>query len=83
MGGTFFPYHTGQVMVNAKEMIMGDPNDLPVLPDYDPSLAWVANVREDGRVAVDLFIYMDDFRPTGPDAEECWRASRKATSICN
>jgi hypothetical protein len=26
---------------------------------------------------------MDDFRPTGPDTEECWRASRKAASICN
>jgi hypothetical protein len=44
---------------------------------------WVANVREDGRVAADLFIYMDDFRPTGPDAEESCRAPRKASSICN
>jgi hypothetical protein len=52
-------------------------------PDYDPSLAWVSKVREDGQVAVDLFIYMDDFCPTGPDAEECLRASRKAASICN
>jgi hypothetical protein len=32
---------------------------------------------------VGLLIYMDDFRPTWPDAEECWRASRKAVSICN
>jgi hypothetical protein len=53
-------------------MVMGDPNDernvyhwkevrlnLPGYPDYDPSLAWVAKVREDGRVAADLFIYMD------------------------
>jgi hypothetical protein len=75
---------------------MGDPNgeqnfyqwkevrvNLPGSPDYDPSLEWVAKVREDGRVASDLFIYMDDFRPTSPDAEECWRASWKAASICN
>jgi hypothetical protein len=34
-------------------------------------------------VAADLFIYMDDFRPTGPDAEECWRDSRRAASVCN
>jgi hypothetical protein len=46
-------------------------------------MAWVAKVREVGRVATDLFIYMDDPRPTGPDAEECWRASRKAASVCN
>jgi hypothetical protein len=51
--------------------------------EYDPSKAWVAKVREDGRVAADLFIYVDDFRLTGPDAEECWRASRRAASICN
>jgi hypothetical protein len=82
-------------MGHAKEFIMGDPNDeqnvyhwkevrlnLPGSSDYDPSLAWVAKVREDGRVAVDLFIYMDDLRPMGPDAEECWRASRKAASVC-
>jgi hypothetical protein len=53
------------------------------MAEYDPSKAWVAKVREDGRVAADLFIYMDDFRPTGPDAEECWRASRRAASVCN
>jgi hypothetical protein len=83
-------------MGHAKEFIMGDPNDeenvyqwkevllnLSGSSDYDPSLAWVANVREDGRVAAYLFIYMDDLRPTGPDAEECWRASRKAASVCN
>jgi hypothetical protein len=96
MGGTFYPYQTGKGMGHAKEIIMGDPNDeqnfyqwkevrlnLPGYPDYDPSLAWAAKVREDGRVAADLFIYMDDFRLTGPDADECWRASRKAASICN
>jgi hypothetical protein len=46
-------------------------------------MVWVAKVREDGRVAADFFIYMDDFRQTGPGAEECWRASWKAASICN
>jgi hypothetical protein len=95
-GWKFSPYQTGQGMVHAKEFIMGDTNDeqndyqwkevrlnLPGSSDYDPSLAWVAKVREDGLVAVDLSIYMDDLRPTGPDTEECWRASRKAASVCN
>jgi hypothetical protein len=53
------------------------------MAEYDPSKVWVAKVREHGRVAADLFIYMDDFRPTGPDAEECWRASRRAAIVCN
>jgi hypothetical protein len=57
--------------------------NLPGTPKYDPSIAWVANVREDGRVAADLFIYMDDFHPTGPNMEECWRASMRAASVCN
>jgi hypothetical protein len=56
---------------------------LPGSSDYNPSLAWVAKAREDGRVAADLFIFMDDSRPTGPDAEEYWRASRKAAIVCN
>jgi hypothetical protein len=96
MGGTFYTHQTEKGMGHAKELIMVDPNDeqniyqwkevqlnLPGSPDYDPSLVWVAKAREDIRVAADLIIYMDNFRPTGPDAEECWRASRKAASICN
>jgi hypothetical protein len=80
MGGTFSPYQTGKGMGHANEMIMGDPNDvsnvfkwkevrlnLPGTSAYDPSMAWVAKVREDGRVAAYLFIYMDDFCPTGPN----------------
>jgi hypothetical protein len=31
-------------------------------------------------VAVDLFIYVDDFRPTVPSEQECWQAARKAGS---
>jgi hypothetical protein len=96
MGGTFSPYQTGQGMGHAKEQIIGDPNDLsnvlhwkefrlnlPGTVVYDPSMAWAAKVRDDGRVAAYLFIYMNDFRPTGPYAEECWRASRRAVVICN
>jgi hypothetical protein len=83
MGGTFSPYQTGQGMGHAKEMILGDTNDclnvfqwkevrlkLPGVEEYDPSLSWVVNIREDGRVAADMFVYMDDLRPTGLDAEE-------------
>jgi hypothetical protein len=51
--------------------------------DYGPLFSWVANIRVDGRVAADLLIYMDDLRPTGPDAEECWQAVRKGAATCN
>jgi hypothetical protein len=77
MGATLSPYQTGQCIGHAKEMILGDPKDtenvyhwamvrlnLPGPELYDPRKAWVAKVRPDGRVAADLFIYMDDFRPT-------------------
>jgi hypothetical protein len=96
MGVTFSPYQTEQGMGHAKEMIMGDPNDfsnvfqwkevrlnLSGVEDYDPSLSWVAKIREDGRVAADLFIYMDNLRPTGPDAEECWWDDRKGAATFN
>jgi hypothetical protein len=75
---------------------MGDPNDLynvfkwkygrlnlPGIPEKDPSMVWVAKVREDRRLAPDLCIYMEDLRPTGANAEECWRASRRVASVCN
>jgi hypothetical protein len=81
MGGNFSPYQTGQRMGHAKYMVMVDLNDkqniyqwrevrlnLPGSPDYDPSLGGVTKVREEGRVAAYLFIYTDDFRPTGLDA---------------
>jgi hypothetical protein len=83
-------------MAHAKETIMGDPNDvsnlfkwkefrlnIPGTPEYDPSVAWVAKVREDVRVAANVFICMDKFLLTGPNVEECWRASMGSISVYN
>jgi hypothetical protein len=92
MGFRTSPYQTTQAIGWAKEMMMGDHLDatnvfkwsslrlnLPGLPDYDPMVQWVSNItKEDGRVAANLSIYIDDFRPTAPYEEECWRAARKA-----
>jgi hypothetical protein len=97
MGFRPYPYQTTQAIGWAKEMMMGDPLDatnvfqwslvrlnLPGLPDYDPRVQWVSKIRkEDGRVAADLFICIDDFWPTVPYEEECWRAARKAGSTLN
>jgi hypothetical protein len=45
---------------------------------------WVSKVRkEEGDVDADLFIYINNFRPTAPDEEEYWRAAQKAGSTLN
>jgi hypothetical protein len=56
--------------------------NLPGATDYDPSLPWVSKVRaSDGRIASDLFIYVDDLRPTDPSSRECWNAGRRCGSV--
>jgi len=79
------------------EKILGDPNDsdnpfqwetvemnLPGSANYDPSRPWVFKwCRKDGKIACDLFIYVDDLRPTGPTEEDCWAATRRTASILN
>ncbi len=81
----------------AEEVIRGDPADasnvfrwdrvelnLPGSEGYDPSRPWVAKYRsEDGHIASDLFIFVDDLRPTGPSKEEAWLAARRAASTLN
>jgi hypothetical protein len=97
MGLRSSPYQAVQAMGVAKEMIWGkrkDPNNvfrwdyvrlnLPRSAGYDPSKAWVSKIRsEDGRIASDLFIFVDDLRPTGPSRLEAWRAARRAGSKLN
>jgi hypothetical protein len=35
--------------------------------DYGPNKPWVSKVRlKDGRIAANLFIFVDDLQPTGP-----------------
>jgi hypothetical protein len=46
----------------------GMKNEFVGVPNYDSRVQWVSKIqKEDGRVAADLFIYIDDFRPTAPD----------------
>jgi hypothetical protein len=79
MGLCLLLFQCGQAMGVAEEVIRGDPSDptnvfcwdevvlnLPGSDDYDPSKPWVTKYRmEDGRIAADLFIVVDDLRPTG------------------
>jgi hypothetical protein len=55
--------------------------NLPGDKGYDPNLPWVSKVREDGRIAADLFTFVDDLRPTGPGKKEAWEAARRVGSI--
>jgi hypothetical protein len=97
MGLRSSPYQAVQAMGVAEEVIRGsrmDPTNvfrwddivlnLPGSGDYDPSKPWVYKVRlEDGRIAADLFIFVDDLRPTGPSRRDAWLAARQAASKLN
>ena len=97
MGLKSSPYNAVQAMLILEEQIFGDRADpanpfrwdfvrlnLPGSPGYDPSLAWVAKIRrEDGAVAGDVFIYVDDLRVTGPDRVTCEQGMRRAACVMN
>jgi hypothetical protein len=96
MGLKSSPFQAVSVLTVADEMIKGnhlDPKNqfrwarvrenLPGNLDYDPSSLWVAKVREDRKIASDLFTFVDDLRPTGPGHVECWKAERRAASVLN
>mmetsp|Transcript_15422 Transcript_15422/g.21970 ORF Transcript_15422/g.21970 Transcript_15422/m.21970 type:complete len:634 (+) Transcript_15422:1647-3548(+) len=97
MGFKNSPYVATQGIAVAEEWMLGDPMDkanmfrwdtvvlnLPGMMEYDPSKPWVAKVRyDDGKVACDVFIYVDDVRTVGPTEPECWQVSRTVASKLN
>jgi hypothetical protein len=97
MGPKSSPYQAVQALGFAEEIIRGDRRDprnifrwgrvrlnLPGCEAYNPSLPCVSKVRsEDGKIAADLFAFMDDFRSVGPNKKEAWLAGRQAASILN
>jgi len=96
MGLKSSPYNCVQGIMHLAETILGDPSDennpfqwaevtlnLPGSKTYDPSKPWVYKVRLDGKIACDIFIYVDDLRPTGPTEETCRAAARRTASILN
>ena len=97
MGLKSSPYQAVQAVMVAEEVIKGDRLDpdnvfrwdvvrlnLPGSEDYDPTLPWVSKVRmSDGKIAADLFIYVDDARSTGSNYEESRMAARRTASTFN
>jgi hypothetical protein len=97
MGLKSSPYQAVQAILVGKELVKGDRKDpknafrwdevrlnLPGSKDYDPKHPWVSKIRlTDGKIAADLFVYVDDARITGPSEEECWAATRQTASRVN
>jgi hypothetical protein len=97
MGLKSSPYQAMQAILVAKDVIKGDRTDptnafrwdtvrlsLPGSEEYDPRLPWISKLRlSDGKLAADIFIYVDDARVTGPTKEACWQATRQAASTAN
>jgi hypothetical protein len=52
--------------------------------DYDPSMPWAYKIRlDDGNIAADFVLYIDDARPAGATEEMCWLATRRFTCVFN
>jgi hypothetical protein len=96
MGIKSSPYQAVSAMAVADEVIKGDRQDernifqwivvrlnLPGNRDYDPNIPWVSKLRKDGKIAADLFTFVDDLRSTGPGGKVCWQAARRAASTLN
>ena len=94
MGFKPSPYISVKMTLIAEEVVRGDRHDLnnpfhwtttrvnlPGSIDYDPSKSWISKIRADGRVAADLFSYVDDERITAPDEDLAWKAAHKLGSI--
>lgn len=82
------PYNSIKMSLIAEEICKGDRHDpsnpfqwkavrlnLPGSPGYDPSITWVSKLRDDGRIACDIFTFVDDERVTGPTEKLAWDAA--------
>jgi hypothetical protein len=97
MGLKSSPYQAVQGMAYAEEFIHGKKEDwsnvfrwdvvvqnLPGSEGYDPSLPWVYKSRSSvGKVAVDVFGFVDDFGQMGNSSMKAWLAARQVASRSN
>jgi hypothetical protein len=63
------PFQWGSIQLN----LLG-------LEGYDPCKLWVSKMQADGRIACNLFTFVDDERVTGPDKDLTWQASHALAS---
>jgi hypothetical protein len=94
MGLRTSPYQAVQGMLWAMERVFGRKDNeanvfawkhmrlnLPGDDEYDPTLPWVFKAKEDGSMASDVHVYVDDIRCSGQTELECWRASQRVSSV--
>ena len=55
--------------------------NLPGTEEYDPSLSWIAKLRQDGLLASDVFTFVDDERVAAPTRELAWEAGHRLAAI--
>eukprot|EP00985_Skeletonema_marinoi_P010946 scaffold5151_cov168-Skeletonema_marinoi.AAC.1 len=90
MGFKPSPYIAVKMTLIAEEVVRGDRHDeenpfhwtttrtnLPGSADYDPGKSWIAKIRKDGRLAADLFTFVEDERVMGPDEDITWKAGHR------
>jgi len=54
--------------------------NLPGNDAYNPSKPRVYKVRKDGRIAGNLFVYIDDLRISRVSEESCWEGAHQMSS---
>jgi hypothetical protein len=96
MGLRDLPYRSLQWQVYLKFEVYGDRKEtsdlfhwdivefnLPDSRGYQSDLPWVMKIREDGHLAAEIFVYVDDGRPTGYCRDLTWRAARVRSLGCS
>jgi hypothetical protein len=54
--------------------------NLPGTKEYDPCISWITKRREDGRMACDVFTFVDNKQVVGPSEVLTWQASHALAS---
>jgi hypothetical protein len=96
MGLKCSPYLAVQAVTRLKRKFLGNQYDrnnpfawakcilnMPGSIGYDPTRPWIQKVREDGLIATDLHIYVDDVRLTGASQESVWQAGSRVAKLCS
>ena len=97
MGFRSCPYNAIKACSWSEEVIRGSPNDvnspfhwdcvvlnLPGTTNYNPMLPWLYKWNSTYEcIAGDIFIYVDDIRPTGKDDDHCERVMHRTAARSN
>ena len=96
MGLQDYPYWSLQWQVRLKFEVYGNRRNtenpfhwdrvefnLPGSKGYRSDLPWIMKIRFDGHLAADVFVYVDNGRPTGYCRDLTWRAARAYGSGCS